>query len=101
MEIQKVLREDDCNANISDKKNVLPEIPQSKRLVRSYSTETQSTRLSEETLQDGSIDPFTMLPTVQEDVEEQNKTRRDSAVMSKNRLRWTKMKIACLDHGVR
>ena len=92
MEVQKAIREDDCNSVISDK---------SKRLVRSYSTETQSTRLSEETLHDGNIDPFTMLPTVQEDVEEQSKTRRESAMMSKNKLRWTKMKILCFEHGVR
>ena len=63
-----------------------------KHLVHTDSTETQSTRLSDNSLiaDDNNTDPFTVMDTVREEEEEDAKRRRrrESSMLSESTVRW-------------
>ena len=59
-----------------------------KHLVHTDSVETQSTRLSEDSVDDNNTEPFTVMDTVREDEEEEAKRRRESAMLSGSTVRW-------------
>ena len=54
---------------------------------RHPSTETQSTRMSED-VDNSNTDPFTVMDTVREEEEEEAKKRRKSAMLSDSTVRW-------------
>ena len=57
---------------------------------RHPSTETQSTRLSED-VDNSNTDPFTVMDTVREEEEEEAKKRRKSAMLSESTVRWVQI----------
>ena len=61
-----------------------------KHLVHSDSTETQSTRMSENSLvaDDNNTEPFTVMDTVREEEEVEAKRRRESSMLSESTVRW-------------
>ena len=62
-----------------------------KKLVHTDSTETQSTRLSEN--DENNTEPFTVMDTVREEEEENAKRRRrESSMLSESTVRW---KLIC------
>ena len=61
---------------------------QKKHLVHTDSVETQSTRLSEDSVDDNNTEPFTVMDTVKEEEEEEAKRRRESAMLSGSTVRW-------------
>ena len=61
-----------------------------KHLVHTDSTETQSTRMSENSLaaDDNNTEPFTVMDTVREEEEVEAKRRRESSMLSESTVRW-------------
>ena len=61
-----------------------------KHLVHTDSTETQSTRLSANSLvaDDNNTEPFTVMDTVREEEEVEAKRRRESSMLSESTVRW-------------
>ena len=61
-----------------------------KHLVHTDSTETQSTRMSDNSLvaDDNNTEPFTVMDTVREEEEVEAKRRRESSMLSESTVRW-------------
>ena len=80
------------------------EKPKKKHLVHTDSTETQSTRLSENSLSindDSNTEPFTVMDTVREEEEEEaKKRRRESSMLSESTVRWKLISYVKLTYRV-
>ena len=88
--------EEEEDSNTKQERKEKKERKGNQKKKRHPSTETQSTRMSED-VDTSNTDPFTVMDTVREEEEEEAKKRRKSSMLlSESTVRWIQIAMSCL-----